>query len=142
MIPLHKQTAAQVVEALGDQPNILSAYLFGSVATGHSREASDCDIAVRLTTDLDPHQRFQLRLELIDRIEKILDRPVDIVIMNDAALLLIHQVFSAGIRLFVRDPADEERYNVLKEKEFFDFRYYIDRDFDQMRQYFGVIGHD
>jgi uncharacterized protein len=123
-------------------PEILSAYLFGSTATGHARTGSDVDIAVRLVAGLCAEERFQIRLGLMDRLEQRVDRSVDVVVMNDASLIMLNQIFSSGIRLFIRDPDDEERLKILKQKEFFDFRYYLDRDFEQMRVFFGASRHD
>ena len=123
-------------------PEILSGYLFGSTATGHARKDSDVDIAVRLVPGLSPEKRFQLRLELMDRIEKLVERTVDIVLMNDAALIMLNQIFSNGMPIFIRSMDDEENFKVLKQKEFFDFRHYLNRDFNQMKRYFGATVHD
>ena len=123
-------------------PEVLSAYLFGSMATGHARKDSDLDIAVRLDPHLSSEERFQLRLELIDRVEKVVELSVDVIVMDDAALIMLNQIFSYGIPVFIRDVEDEEKFKLLKQKELFDFRYYLDRDFDQMKRYFGVTFRD
>jgi uncharacterized protein len=130
---------ASTIEAY---PEVLSGYLFGSTATGHARKDSDVDIAVRLVLGLSADKRFQLRLELIDRIEKLVELTVDVVLMNDAALIMLNQIFSHGMPVFIRDTEDEENYKVLKQKEYLDFRHYLDRDFDQMKRYFGATAHD
>ena len=72
----------RIAETLEGHGDVLSAYLFGSTATGHARSGSDIDIAVRLAPRLDSQSRFQLRMALIDHIEKIVDRPVDMVVIN------------------------------------------------------------
>ena len=100
------------------------------------------DIAVRLVPGLSAEKHFQLRLELIDRIEKLVELTVDVVLMNDAGLIMLNQIFSHGMPVFIRGTEDEESFKVLKQKEFFDFRYYLDRDFDQMKRYFGATTHD
>lgn len=130
---------ARVIESY---PKILSGYLFGSTATGHARKGSDMDIAVRLVPDLSAEKRFQIRLELIDRIEKLVDRAVDVVLINDVALIMLNQIFSYGIPVFIRDIEDEDNFKLLKQKEYFDFRHYLERDFDQMKCYFGAAAHD
>lgn len=128
-------------EGVEGRHEVLSAYLFGSSATGHVRSGSDVDIAIRLVADLSTEERFRIRLELIECLEMRIDRNVDVVVLNDAAHILVNQVFTHGIPVFIRDPNDEERFKVLKLKEFFDFRYYLDRDFEQMREYFAGGGN-
>jgi len=133
---------SKLTSAIEAYPEVLSGYLFGSTATGHARKDSDVDIAVRLVPGLSVEKRFQLRLELIDRIEKVLELTVDVVLMNDAALIMLNQIFCHGMPVFIRDTEDEEHFKLLKQKEFFDFRYYLDRDLDQMKRYFGATAHD
>ena len=115
---------------------ILSAYLFGSMASGRARKDSDADIAIRFSNDTSTMERFQIRLELIDLFEDVIDRQVDVVPINDASLVMIHQIYVHGIPLFVRNAKDEERYRILKQKEYFDFRYYLDKDLDNLKVFF------
>jgi predicted nucleotidyltransferase len=132
----------KLTSAIEAYPEVLSGYLFGSTATGHAHKDSDVDIAVRLVSGLSAEKRFQLRLELIDRIEKLVELAVDIVLMNDTSLIMLNQIFSHGMPVFIRNTEDEEQFKLLKQKEFFDFRYYLDRDLDQMKRYFGATAHD
>lgn len=141
-IALTAPLLTRVSSLIETYPEVLSAYLFGSTATGHARKDSDLDIAVRLDPRLSSKRRFLLRLELIDQIEKVVELAVDVILMNDAALIMFNQIFSYGIPVFIRDVEDEEKFKLLKQKEFFDFRYYLDRDFDQMKRYFGATFHD
>ena len=141
-IALTASLLSKLTSAIEAYPEVLSGYLFGSTATGHARKDSDVDIAVRLVPGLSAEKHFQLRLELIDRIEKLVELTVDVVLMNDAALIMLNQIFSHGMPVFIRDTEDEESFKVLKQKEFFDFRYYLDRDFNQMKRYFGATTHD
>ena len=141
-IALTASLLSKLTSAIEAYPEVLSGYLFGSTATGHARKDSDVDIAVRLVPGLSAEKHFQLRLELIDRIEKLVELTVDVVLMNDAGLIMLNQIFSHGMPVFIRGTEDEESFKVLKQKEFFDFRYYLDRDFDQMKRYFGATTHD
>lgn len=63
---------------------------------------------------------------------------MDIVVLNTASLKMIHQVIINGRLLFSRDREKEKDYAVQKRKEYFDFRYYINKDIQEMRSYFGV----
>ena len=122
---------------LSEYPSVLSAYLFGSAATGIERKDSDVDIAVRLDENLSSSQIITLRFQLMDVFENYFNRNVDIVILNSASLKLIHQVLKRGKLIYAREPDSENMFAIQKQKEYFDFQYYIDKDIDQMRTFFG-----
>lgn len=119
-------------------PHILSAYLFGSTALGISNSYSDIDIAIRIDQSLASDSHLEIRIQLTDNLEKHLGCKVDIVVLNTASLKMIHQVIINGRLLFSRDREKEQDYMVQKRKEYFDFRYYINKDIQEMRSYFGV----
>jgi uncharacterized protein len=118
--------------------HILSAYLFGSTALGISNSDSDMDIAIRIDKSLPSDSYLDLRIQLTDDLEKYLGCKVDIVVLNTASLKMIHQVIVNGRLLFSRDREKEQDYMVQKRKEYFDFKYYINKDIQEMRSYFGV----
>jgi uncharacterized protein len=119
-------------------PHVLSAYLFGSTALGMSNSDSDIDIAIRIDQSLASDSYLEIRIQLTDNLEKHLGCKVDIVVLNTASLKMIHQVIINGRLLFSRDREKEQDYMVQKRKEYFDFRYYINKDIQEMRSYFGV----
>jgi len=126
------------VAVLSRHPEVLSAYQFGSTVLGAENDRSDVDIAVRIEGTPSAEQLFELRLKLMDELEVIIDRPVDVVIMNRASLKMLRSIFTVGAPLFIRDPEAERHYKLLKQKEYFDFRHYIDRDITEMKRYFGA----
>ena len=117
---------------------IESAYLFGSIAHGRAKAASDVDIAIRLVPDSTVQSGFDLRLNLMDELERYFTRPVDIVLLNNASLKMIRQVLSRGQLLYTRDEVSERLYSIQKQKEYFDFKYYIEKDREALKSYFGV----
>jgi len=119
-------------------PHVLSAYLFGSTALGIANSDSDMDIAIRIDKSLASGCYLDLRIQITDDLEKHLGCKVDIVILNTASLKMIHQVIVNGRLLFSRDRDKELDYLVQKRKEYFDFKYYINKDIQEMRSYFGV----
>ncbi len=118
-------------------PHILSAYLFGSTALGISNSGSDIDIAIRIDQSLASNSYLELRIQLTDDLERHLGCKVDIVVLNTASLKMIHQVIVNGRLVFSRDREKEQDYIVQKRKEYFDFKYYINKDIQEMRSYFG-----
>ncbi len=122
---------------LGKFPSVLSAYLFGSTVQGAVLTTSDVDIAVRIDNNLTSEQAFDLRLQLIDELENHFGKKVDVVVLNSASLKLIHQVIGYGEMVFARDPGVEQDYAIQKQKEYFDFKYYIEKDVEDLRTFFG-----
>ena len=120
-------------------PVIGGAYLFGSFAHGKARPDSDVDIAIRLTLDLSPEASFDLRLELMDALEEVFHRPVDVVILNNASLKMIRQVTTKGELLYAHDRNKEQDYAIQKQKEYFDFKLYIDRNSKELKSFFGAV---
>ena len=75
--------------------NVVAAYVFGSVGRGSSQPLSDVDIAVLYATPpisavSGPASDTQRKLEAL------LGRPVDLVILNDAPADLVHRVLRDG----------------------------------------------
>ncbi len=118
-------------------PSIVSVYLFGSTAQGFAKSISDIDIAVRFDESRSPDSSFDIKIKLIDDLENLFARKVDIVILNSASLKMFHQVMISGLLIFTRDRINELDYCVRKRKQYFDFKYYIDKDIKEMKAYFG-----
>lgn len=109
----------QVAEALSSQP-VLFAYLFGSQVTGNIHEESDIDIAVYLDSTLTKSQRFDKKLELMgvfSEIFNVSDEKVDVVILNDAPLLLRHVSKHEGIVLYEKDRLSRAQYELRLRQE-------------------------
>ena len=133
-----KRKASRLLEGFDA---IASAYLFGSTSLGCARSGSDLDIAVRVRNGVPSEERFEIRMALLSDLEPLFDAPVDVLVMNDASLAILHQVLSYGVPLFIRDPEEEEQFRVNRLKAFFDFRYYLDRDFDETERFFRKASH-
>src|SRR5205085_403877 len=75
--------------------DVAAAYLFGSVARGEGRPASDVDVAV-LYRDTPPPTLDGLHLETEGALEDLLGRPVQLVVLNSAPPDLVHRVLRDG----------------------------------------------
>ena len=126
-----------IAKVFENRPDVEFAYLFGSVAMGTERMESDMDIAVYLNDQLFEEQMGQYRLELIDLLEETTGRKIDLVILNTASLKLIHQVLMYGKIIYVENEEKEKAFAWKKRKEYLDFKYYIDRDLQEMRTFYG-----
>lgn len=86
-------------------PGVVSAYLFGSVATGRAHRESDVDVGVLLSRDVHPQpgDRFEARLRLVGSLRATVGREVDVVILNDAPPTLARHVMTTGRRVALLD---------------------------------------
>ncbi|MCP4749760.1 MAG: nucleotidyltransferase domain-containing protein [Proteobacteria bacterium] len=78
-------------------------YIFGSFASGKAGKLSDLDIGLLLSSTLSASERFDLRLELSNRLSSTTARRVDIVVLNDAPPTLANEVIANGKLVFCRD---------------------------------------
>ena len=118
-------------------PGVLSAYVFGSMAVGVERMHSDVDIAVRMDRRLQPGEMFDLRLKLIEALEDLMGRSVDVIVLNTASLKMIHQIMKTGRMPYVTDPKEETAFRLQKQKEYFDFQYYMEDDRKALKSFYG-----
>jgi uncharacterized protein YutE (UPF0331/DUF86 family)/predicted nucleotidyltransferase len=79
-----------------EKENVLLAFIFGSSARGVEGEDSDLDIGVYLknTTEED---------EIWREISKIVEREIDLVVLNDAPATLVSNAFKTGIPFVIKD---------------------------------------
>jgi hypothetical protein len=91
----------KIRSALESHPEVLVAYLFGSVARGTAGALSDVDVAVLLVEDVDP---LDARLRLMaDVAASIGSDDVDVVVLNTAPVALGYRVLRDGVVLLNRD---------------------------------------
>ena len=116
---------------------VLSAYLFGSMAEGVMSQRSDVDFAVRLRSGLRAEQKHGIRARLEETLENMFMRQADVVILNDASLKMIHQVLKSGKLVYTKNLRDEETFRLQKQKEYFDFQYYMEKERRDLRAFYG-----
>lgn len=114
---VESQLRAALVANEGAAP--VAAYLFGSVARGEAAADSDVDVAVLFDCEL-PKTLAHPSIRLAGVLEKTLGRPVQVIVLNDAPVDLVHRVFRDGRLLLDRDPACRVRFEVKARNEYFD----------------------
>ena len=73
-------------------------YLFGSYAKGKSNRKSDIDVAVYLNENVSG-EFFEYKMGVVCQLQDLLGKSVDVVILNNAEPILVHQVFRYGVLL-------------------------------------------
>ncbi|MHA1973688.1 MAG: type VII toxin-antitoxin system MntA family adenylyltransferase antitoxin [Candidatus Hodarchaeales archaeon] len=87
------------------------AYLFGSVTRGSLYPLSDIDVAVYLDPAINEYQRHRIRLKLIaDFDEKYHPTPVDVVILNDAPILLKDRIIRDNQCFYNPEPVLQQKF--------------------------------
>lgn len=106
------------------QDGIACVYLYGSLARREDRRDSDIDIAV-LYEKTPPATLEGLGLELSGALERLLRRPVDLVVLNRAPVDLIHRILRDGILIYEHDRSARTRFEVKARNEYFDLLPYL-----------------
>lgn len=119
-----------IVKALqryfGNRAEIEVAYLFGSVAQNRSGPLSDVDIAVlldeeRIDASLYPYG-YNAHL-LTDLVKLLQTNRVDLVVLNDAPLLLRHRILYGGRLICAKNEDRRIRFHVGTINRINDFKY-------------------
>ena len=84
-----------IQDVLSRHPEVLLAYLFGSLAKGSSRPDSDLDIAVQTLSPLTPDSK----MALIEDLAVATGRAVDLIDLHEAGEPLLGEILQYGIRL-------------------------------------------
>jgi len=123
MIPHEKE----LTDYFSSKDNIILAYLFGSTVRGDTGRLSDVDIAVMLDEKLSKKDRFELELKSISEIATLIKKnKIDLVVLNEAPLLLSYNIIKNGI---VLKSSETERVNFETKilSMYMDEKYYIKR---------------
>ncbi len=79
-----------------EKENVPLAFIFGSSARGIEGEDSDLDVGVYLRDNREEDEIWR-------EISRIVEREIDLVVLNDAPATLISNVFKTGIPLVTKD---------------------------------------
>ncbi len=123
MIPYEKE----LTEYFSSKDSVILAYLFGSTVRGDTGRLSDVDIGILLDEKLSKEDRFDLELKLISEMAILIKKnKIDLVVLNEAPLLLAHNVIKDGIVL-KSDEAERVKFETKILSMYIDEKYYIKR---------------
>lgn len=108
-----------------DHPLTLLAYLFGSYGRNQPHAHSDVDVAVLLTAEADC---FEIRLQIMADLSTILQRnDIDVVILNQAPLVLAYRVIRDGRLLSCRSQTQRVKFVAETMVTYLDFQPLVKR---------------
>ena len=114
-----KQKIIQIISShfLQQYDEILAVYIFGSFIS--ERHFSDIDIGIITAMDLSKPLDFELKLE--NRLEKLINYPVDVRILNRAPISFSQNVFRTGRVIIDKNPNMRADFQGKVLKQYFDF---------------------
>ena len=118
-----RAAAQRIAERLAQDPRVRLVYLFGSAADPTRAVVRDLDLAV-LTR---PPLRFDERMALRADLESCDGLELDLVLLNDAPVVLAREIADAGQCLFARTPDDEVDFVTRARMRFWDFQPFRER---------------
>jgi predicted nucleotidyltransferase len=118
---LARQCAEAAGRVLARDQRVLLVYVFGSAAAP-GRQARDVDLAVLTDPALDLDELLRLRAALVEAT----GTPIDLVSLNEAPIVLAHEVVEAGRCLFARTPDIETAFVTRARSRYWDFKPYRD----------------
>jgi predicted nucleotidyltransferase len=113
-------------DCLGKHPVVI-AYLFGSEAKGVAGVLSDIDVAVFVDRTINKSERFDLRLRLSNELSSIMNRMVDLVILNDSPVQLSYEIIKHEKVIFCKDKSMQVDFETETLSKYLDRRYYDKR---------------
>ena len=130
-----RRLLARLADALEGREEILEAYLFGSRALGRARPDSDIDVAVYVDETRADDGAWGYRAELTtDLMDALGTNGVDVVVLNEAPILLYHRVLRDGVRILSRDLRATTTRAGQAVSRYCDFRHQLDK-MDAARRY-------
>ena len=92
-----KEIGNKIKDYFTKRNDISAVYIFGSFNTERFSQNSDLDLAVIYSEGLDKFKRFDLKLELMAALEKLIKLEVDIVDFENVDLKFKHQILDGKL---------------------------------------------
>jgi uncharacterized protein len=101
---------SSAIKSLGDffkeQPAVLLAFLFGSMASGRMRPESDVDIGILFKRA----PSYKTVSSIVDEISTILKKEIDPVILNNSSPIIKMQILKKGLLIHASDRRIYNRF--------------------------------
>ena len=130
----------ELTEYFGSKGSVILAYLFGSTVRGDAGRLSDVDIGVLLDEKIPKKDRFDLELKLISDIAILIKKnKIDLIILNEASLLLAYNILKTGI-ILKSDEKERVKFETKVLSMYLDEKYYIKRHTEETLKRIAEVG--
>jgi uncharacterized protein len=123
---------AALADVLANEPGVLAAYLFGSLATGTAGPLSDVDVALLVADDHDADGICSRSMDELCR--RLHTSRVDVVSLRAAPMPLRFRVIRDGVLIASRDAAAVQRFVAGTVLQYLDVQPLRDRAFRLVRE--------
>lgn len=118
-----RQRAERAARALAADGRVRLVFLFGSAAgPGRPTSIRDVDLAILTDPPLSLYELMDLRAEVV----RTAGGAIDLVSLNQAPIVLAHEVAETGLCLYANPPELETDFVVRTRARYFDFKPYLD----------------
>jgi len=122
---MKKAKAIKIIKrTLNGYPQVISGYLFGSVAENINRLGSDIDVAILLDQKLDKMQLFSLELGIGEKLEHALKVKTDLIVLNRAPLAIAFRAIK-GVLLIEKNPVKRALFESKLLSRYYDNRHFF-----------------
>jgi len=130
---LSEDTADRLREVFAAHPAVRAAYVFGSVAADRERSTSDLDLGIVVDPDRwDPSDhKISLIGDCMDAARR--DR-VDLVVLNDAPLVLQFEALRPNVLLYARDDFHHGCFFSKVARMYWDFEPHFRRQREALKE--------
>lgn len=126
----------RIRDALADEEDGVLAYLHGNQVQDRTTERSDVDVGVLLDEPADGLDRAIELNAVLSRALEVPGERLDVTVLNDAPLRLVHQVVTKGEAVLVRDEARRVASEADAMDRYFDFKPMLERQARARRERF------
>lgn len=131
-VPSLEEARAALTAAIATEPDVVAAYLFGSLPRGQAGPLSDVDVALLV---VDPGRAEDVQARTVDALCRRLETSrVDVVMLTDSPIPLRYRVVREGMLVACRDAAVLEQFITRTVLQYLDFKPLRDRAFGRVRQ--------
>jgi predicted nucleotidyltransferase len=117
-----RAAAARAAQVLARDTRVQLVYLFGSAADPGRKLVRDVDLAVLTDPALSLDALMRLRADIV----VAAGTPIDIVSLNDAPIVLAHEVATTGTCLYARDADIETAFVTRAHARYWDFKRFLE----------------
>ncbi|MHA1719876.1 MAG: type VII toxin-antitoxin system MntA family adenylyltransferase antitoxin [Promethearchaeota archaeon] len=118
----------QTTKVFEKHPEIMIAYLYGSIVQKRTHKYSDIDIGIVLSPKIerDPLYSNEIQIELEEILNQITNRIIDVRVLNDSSPRFLNQAVYKGFLIYCADEDFKNEYELQVLHDYFDFKPILD----------------